>query len=165
MEKEVKIKMRVTKTITLSVYSKTRNLWGRCLLFRANDTSEVRQIIPLNNWNVNFKETEMPPKWGLHSFQHGSTHCDVQSWQQHLHHLTTSAIDTPVTSAGYVQKRYQQSSLVLPHMLTLLLSHWSKPPTFSIRYFRKRIEASHAERPEGKSGVADCICHCLQVRV
>lgn len=78
MEKEVKIKKRVTKTVTLSVSSKTRNLGGWCLLFRANDTSQVRQIIPLNNWNVNFKETEMPPKWGLHSFQHSSSDSNIE---------------------------------------------------------------------------------------
>lgn len=94
MEKEVKIKKRVTKTVTLSMSSKTRNLGGRCLLFRANDTPEVRQIIPLNNWNVNFKETEMPPKWGLHIFQHGTSDSNVQRWQQRLPRLTTVAIYT-----------------------------------------------------------------------
>lgn len=100
MEKEVKIKKkRVTKAVTLSVSSKTRNLGGHCLLFRASNTSEVRQTIPLNNWNVNFKEIEMPPKWSLHSFQHGSSHSNVQHWQC-LPHLTTFATYTSVTSAG-----------------------------------------------------------------
>lgn len=100
MEKEFKIKKKSTKPVTFSVSSKRTNLGGWCLLFRANDTSEVRQIIPLNNWNVNFKETEMPPKWGLHSFQHSSSHSNVQCWQQCLPPLTTFATYTPVTSTG-----------------------------------------------------------------
>lgn len=44
---------------------------------RTNGTSEVWQTVPLNNWNVNFKEREMPWKWSLHSFQCSSSHSNA----------------------------------------------------------------------------------------
>lgn len=98
MEKEVQIKKRWLK-LSLCQCSQRQGTWEASVCSSEQMTLQKSdRSYHLNNWNVNFKETEMPPKWGLHSFQLGSSRSHVQCW--HLPHLTTSATYTPVTSAG-----------------------------------------------------------------